>query len=422
MNEIYGGLSSSPVNKIDVAMSGDRTITFGGTVVETPVEIPEKIVLATISLQTDPASTGTVTGGGVYQVGTQATVVATPDAQSEYSGFGGWYNGETKVSENASYTFTVSGACTLVAKFKDPTQYENIVGSYVYSDGSLGRTVKTNIVGVVAIAANCCPDNKARIIPISGAQNNLKWTNSELYEIEDITNLGVAAMQEFPYRNSQGGIAGYTTWADNDQYGPLFWIEASDAMKAAWENNGLTIIQSELNSELCAVYLEGDYGDNDEYLKILPEPILANGTVNPALSQQKSGVISADWTSGDINKTALSNNSELFAYVNAFSKEGFPAGMWSIPTVAEQMFIFAKYNTIITAIQNANGDASWAFDGSNYRYLWSSTLLGCFGPVQDTGAMAWGGYGGGGSTLLYGDAVRSTYSDYFSLPLAKLTI
>lgn len=414
MNEIYGGLVSNPRNQKDTYQDINITYTFGGTPVTTNY--------CNIDLHTDPSQTGSVSGGGRYIVGTEITVVATPDSESEYPQFGGWYEGETKVSENASYTFTVSGARTLVAKFKDPTQYENIVGSYVYSDGSLGRTVKTNIIGVVAIAANCCPDNKARIIPISGARNNLRWTNSEFYEIEDIINLGVAAMQEFPYRNSQGGIAGYTTWADNGNYGPLFWIEASDAMKAAWEANGLTIIQSELNPELCAVYLEGDYGDDDEYLKILPEPILANGTVNPALSQQKSGVISTDWTSGDINKTVLSNNSELFAYVNAFSKEGFPAGTWSIPTVAEQMFIFAKYNTIITAIKNANGDASWAFGGSNYRYLWSSTLLGCFDPVANSEALAWGGLVDGSRAYLGHDYVGDPSSDRFGLPLAKLTI
>lgn len=75
-----------------------------------------------IRLRKDPAAnTGTVTGGGRFIAGTSVTVVATPDAQSEYPEFDGWYEGETKVSENASYTFTVSGARTLVAKFKEAT-------------------------------------------------------------------------------------------------------------------------------------------------------------------------------------------------------------------------------------------------------------------------------------------------------------
>lgn len=75
-----------------------------------------------ISLQKDPSTTGAVTGGGRFIAGTSVTVVATPDAQSEYPEFDGWYEGDTKVSENASYTFTVSGTRTLVAKFKESAQ------------------------------------------------------------------------------------------------------------------------------------------------------------------------------------------------------------------------------------------------------------------------------------------------------------
>ena len=71
-----------------------------------------------ITLQKDPSTTGSVSGGGRFVAGTSVTVVATPDSQSDYSEFDGWYEGQTKVSENASYTFTVSGARTLVAKFK----------------------------------------------------------------------------------------------------------------------------------------------------------------------------------------------------------------------------------------------------------------------------------------------------------------
>ena len=74
-----------------------------------------------IRLQKDPSTTGAVTGGGRFITGTSVTVVATPDAQSDYPKFDGWYENGTKVSENASYTFTVSGARTLVAKFKETT-------------------------------------------------------------------------------------------------------------------------------------------------------------------------------------------------------------------------------------------------------------------------------------------------------------
>ena len=60
---------------------------------------------------------GTVRGGGVYEIGTNATVVATPN--SGYH-FVGWkINGFMEyISTNASYTFEVTGQRDLVAEFE----------------------------------------------------------------------------------------------------------------------------------------------------------------------------------------------------------------------------------------------------------------------------------------------------------------
>lgn len=85
--------------------------TFGGVVEDA---YPRYTVL----LSVDPTGSGTVTGDGSYEKGDSVTVVATPAENCE---FDGWYDGETKVSENTSYTFTVEGARTLVAKFKEAT-------------------------------------------------------------------------------------------------------------------------------------------------------------------------------------------------------------------------------------------------------------------------------------------------------------
>lgn len=59
---------------------------------------------------------GTVSGGGVYEIGTQVTVVATPNAQ--YS-FRGWVKNGTSqvVSTSASYTFTLNEQTDLLATF-----------------------------------------------------------------------------------------------------------------------------------------------------------------------------------------------------------------------------------------------------------------------------------------------------------------
>lgn len=60
---------------------------------------------------------GSAVGAGVFEIGSQVTVVATP--QNGYS-FKGWYiNGTAnKVSSDASYTFEVQGTTDLVAMFE----------------------------------------------------------------------------------------------------------------------------------------------------------------------------------------------------------------------------------------------------------------------------------------------------------------
>uniref|UniRef100_UPI003A8D6553 InlB B-repeat-containing protein n=1 Tax=Hominenteromicrobium sp. TaxID=3073581 RepID=UPI003A8D6553 len=72
----------------------------------------------TVTVTADPAEYGTVTGGGTYTDGESVTVTATSSDVSLY-GFAGWYNDwNEKVSEDKSYTFTVTEDVTLTAKFK----------------------------------------------------------------------------------------------------------------------------------------------------------------------------------------------------------------------------------------------------------------------------------------------------------------
>lgn len=72
------------------------------------------IPVYTITATIDPAGSGTVTGAGQYQEGAQATITATP---ADGYTFSGWVENGTTVSNNASYTFTVTGNRALVAGF-----------------------------------------------------------------------------------------------------------------------------------------------------------------------------------------------------------------------------------------------------------------------------------------------------------------
>lgn len=89
---------------------------------------------AIVSLETNKAGGGTITGAGTYNVGDEVTVTAVP---AEGYTFGGWYKGANKVSDNASYTFTADGDVTLTANFVTSGGSEmHIVASS--SDNALG--------------------------------------------------------------------------------------------------------------------------------------------------------------------------------------------------------------------------------------------------------------------------------------------
>jgi kumamolisin len=76
-----------------------------------------------ISASASPANGGQVSGDGVYNSGTTATLIATPATGFV---FVNWAEGGNSVSDSATYQFTVAAARTLVAKFAPDTTPPNI--------------------------------------------------------------------------------------------------------------------------------------------------------------------------------------------------------------------------------------------------------------------------------------------------------
>ena len=72
------------------------------------------VVNHTITVSANPAEAGTVTGGGEYEEGTEVALTAT--AAEGYE-FVKWTSGETEVSTENPYTFTVTADVALVANF-----------------------------------------------------------------------------------------------------------------------------------------------------------------------------------------------------------------------------------------------------------------------------------------------------------------
>ena len=118
---------------------------------------------------------GTVSGGGIYEIGHNATVVATPN--SGYS-FVGWrINGtSTIVSTNASYTFEVEGMTDLVAFFE-----ESVPGSEYQVTVRLGTSASTT-------------GTKVRI-------NNGEWLDTDTINVTAGHSVSVEADE-----NGQSGI------------------------------------------------------------------------------------------------------------------------------------------------------------------------------------------------------------------------
>mgnify|MGYP000830359211 FL=1 len=97
-------------NLVSTSLSFAVTLTANRTLVA-----KYKIKSYTVNATSEDINKGTVSPAGqTVEHGANATVVATPKAAYN---FAGWYNGTTKVSSNASYTFAVTANISLTAKF-----------------------------------------------------------------------------------------------------------------------------------------------------------------------------------------------------------------------------------------------------------------------------------------------------------------
>ena len=72
----------------------------------------------TITTSSNPSNGGTTSGGGNYTYGATCTVTASPNTGFVFTK---WMQGNTQVSTNASYTFTVNANTHLVAHFEAET-------------------------------------------------------------------------------------------------------------------------------------------------------------------------------------------------------------------------------------------------------------------------------------------------------------
>lgn len=108
-------------DKVDMSWKNDSTGV--ARVVVNSVKSEKISNTRTVELSASPDSIGTVAGAGVYAVNTEVTVSTSSTDDQNYK-FIGWYDGNTCVSENSSYTFTLTDNIVLTAKYKQTTSLE----------------------------------------------------------------------------------------------------------------------------------------------------------------------------------------------------------------------------------------------------------------------------------------------------------
>jgi len=103
----------SKIVDIVLTISNDDGTDIADTAVIT-VTVPASVKLTVTVVASE---NGTATGSGDFFKYENVTVSAVPNSGYEFEG---WYIGTEKVSGDISYTFTLTEATTLVAKFKEP--------------------------------------------------------------------------------------------------------------------------------------------------------------------------------------------------------------------------------------------------------------------------------------------------------------
>ena len=127
----------------------------------------------TITTNRNNNKAGAITSGGTYKYDKQITLTATTN--DGYT-FLGWFNGETKVYEELSYTFNVSDTITLTAKWTANTDTKYVVEYYLQnlndSSYALSEELTYETAGTTDTTASVTPIDIEHFTFNNGYYNN----------------------------------------------------------------------------------------------------------------------------------------------------------------------------------------------------------------------------------------------------------
>ena len=118
-------------------VSDSTTYTFTVTADVTVTAAWEEIVTYTVSVTLSDSAAGSVTGAGTYEENESVTLTAAANAGYQ---FVGWFEGETQLSTNATYTFTATADKTITAKYEVVQSGGNEGGGSGDEDDGSGTT------------------------------------------------------------------------------------------------------------------------------------------------------------------------------------------------------------------------------------------------------------------------------------------
>lgn len=164
-----------------------------------------------VAVSANPAAGGTVSGGGTYAQGSQATVRAI---MNEGYDFVGWFENGSKVSSNADYTFTVSGARTLEARFE--VESASLIESILLGDNALSLDMPA-MFGINSL---------------TGAfDNNANGKTFAIVESANAPTVGASASALLPVTIANGAAqVNPSSCDDNDHYWPVVGTLSGDTI------------------------------------------------------------------------------------------------------------------------------------------------------------------------------------------------
>lgn len=242
------------------------------------------------------------------------------------------------------------------------------VGTYVYADMSTGEDAsRHDIIGVVVIPSGFAPDGKARMMPIDSFDSTMYSASYHFinnpFGLEGHTN-ELHAVTSYPYIDDENqditdSIQGTATNTDGNPWFVYSWVELSAADKAGAGSNS-TVVVSPNNPNLCYIQENGCPLTSNRH--ILPEPYLADGSINPNYAVEDT--FTADWDHSNQTIVPTLCSSSLFEAANE-SEAGGVTG-WYVPTANEQAIMFAKFDTIKKAIEATGRTVEYPVDNGYY--------------------------------------------------------